>query len=103
MVAVAKNIGRFIIKGIGIMGLRGMAVRVPHVPMVRFFMGMRGMVVRFPPVSMTRWAVLVAMRCGGGGGLKHRSKTGPFRKNWVWVNRINDGIGFLKIIHVLIC
>ena len=77
------------------MGLRGMVVRFPHVSMVRFFMGLWGMVVRFPPVSMTWWAVLVATRCGGGG-LKHRSKTGPFLKNWVWVNRINDRIGFLK-------
>ena len=78
------------------MGLRGMVVRFPHVSMVRFFMGLRRMVVRFPPVTMTRWAVPVATRCGGGGGLKHRSKIGPFQKNWVWVNRINDRIGFLR-------
>ena len=38
----------------------------------------------------------MATRCGGGG-LKHQSKVGPFRKNWVRVNWINDRIGFLQI------
>ena len=42
----------------------------------------------------------MATRCDGGD-LKHRSKVGPFRKNWVRVNWINDRIGFLQITCII--